>query len=137
MDFVVIRLLLDFGLLVLIWMVQLIIYPSFNYFEKDNLIRWHHKYTVRIGIVVMPLMIGQIAMSLMRVFTANTFCSVIDLTFVAGVWLSTFLQFVPMHNSISGGQIDARLVNKLIFSNWIRVFFWTSLFLFNLLVCFF
>jgi len=41
MSIPLIRLLFDFGLLVLIWLVQLVIYPSFLYYEQDNLKRWH------------------------------------------------------------------------------------------------
>ena len=44
-------LLVDAGLVVLIWMVQLIIYPSFLHYD-NNLVEWHHKYTSRIALIV-------------------------------------------------------------------------------------
>jgi len=128
------RLLLDFGLLILIWIVQLIIYPSFNYYEKSNLIKWHRQYTVRIGVIVMPLMIGQIAISLIRIFAIFTFHNFLDLILIIGVWLSTFLQFVPMHKSIENGIVCEKLKNNLISFNWIRVVLWTAIFLLNLYV---
>ncbi len=135
MDIAIVRLLLDFGLLILIWIVQLVIYPSFSYFEKDNLIKWHHVYTLRIGVLVMPMMIGQITISLIQIFTTYTFYNLIDLTLIVGVWLSTFLHFVPMHMNISKGIIDDKLKYKLVFYNWIRVFLWATIFLLNLYVC--
>jgi hypothetical protein len=36
MDINIIRLLFDAGLFVLIWMIQLSVYPSFLYYEKQN-----------------------------------------------------------------------------------------------------
>ncbi|MFT7429007.1 MAG: hypothetical protein ACI9IZ_001504, partial [Nonlabens sp.] len=35
------QLLVDFGLVVLIWIVQLIIYPSFLYYGSKTLNKWH------------------------------------------------------------------------------------------------
>ena len=51
----------DFGLLVLILMVQVIVYPSFLHFSKTNLIKWHQSYTPKITTIVAPLMIAQVA----------------------------------------------------------------------------
>ena len=46
------RLLFDSGLLVLILMVQLIIYPSFLRYPLKNLITWNNIYTKRIAVIV-------------------------------------------------------------------------------------
>ena len=35
------RVIIDFGAVVLIWMVQLVVYPSFTYFQKKELMDWH------------------------------------------------------------------------------------------------
>jgi hypothetical protein len=37
--------LLSFGLVVLIWLVQLIIYPSFGEIERGRFLLWHAGYT--------------------------------------------------------------------------------------------
>ena len=54
------RLLLDFGLCILIWMVQLVVYPSFLFFSFNNLFTWHKTYTKAIALIVIPLMLGQL-----------------------------------------------------------------------------
>ena len=62
------QLIVDFGLLVLIWIVQLIIYPSFLYYKSKNLMVWHQKYTERIAVIVLPLMLMQLAIAIYLVF---------------------------------------------------------------------
>jgi len=48
------RVAVDFGMLILIWLVQLIIYPSFQYSARESFIQWHEKYTGLITLVVLP-----------------------------------------------------------------------------------
>ena len=61
--------LVDFGLFILIWLTQLVIYPSFTYFREQDLTRWHRKYTRAISYIVMPLMLGQVGLHLdVRIF---------------------------------------------------------------------
>jgi hypothetical protein len=54
------RQLIDFGLVVLLWLVQWIIYPSFLQVAPERLVKWHAQYTQRMGYIVMPLMFGQL-----------------------------------------------------------------------------
>ena len=52
-----IRLLVDAGFIVLIWAVQLVIYPSFKFYSNANLLKWHRLYTKRVTVIVLPLML--------------------------------------------------------------------------------
>ncbi len=124
-----IRLLFDFGLLVLIWIVQLVIYPSFSEYKREDLMRWHKKYINRIAIVVMPLMIGQLSLVIVQVFRDLTSLNIISLVLVMMMWGSTFLQFVPIHNDISFGIVDRNLLHKLTNKNWLRTILWTVIFI--------
>lgn len=120
----------DAGLLVLIWMVQLIIYPSFLYYEIDNLIVWHKKYTRLITIIVAPLMFGQLGCSLYEVVDGFQFLSTIKLGLILLVWLSTFLYFAPTHGKISKGDFSHTTLHQLVNRNWLRTITWTLVFLF-------
>ena len=51
------RTVIDGGLLVLIWMVQRIVYPSFLEIHEDRLQAWHARYMPAIGSIVGPLML--------------------------------------------------------------------------------
>lgn len=129
-----IRLICDTGLFVLIWIVQLIIYPSFTYYEPKNLLIWHSLYTKRIALIVIPLMLGQLATVFLQLYLQFNWYSIISVILVLGVWLSTFLQFVPLHNHIANKAYSAETLYKLKLHNWLRTVLWSLLFI---LTCYF
>ena len=125
--------LVDAGLTVLIWMVQLIVYPSFVYYKTENLISWHQKYTLRIAIVVVPLMLFQLFYGLMISYYNPEINNIIYVSIVIFLWVFTFLGFAPLHFKISEGTFENKLLIKLINRNWIRTLLWSSLLLFRVL----
>ena len=127
MEFSVLRLLFDFGLVVLIWLVQLIIYPSFRYMDGQKLLFWHSKYSTRISLVVMPLMLGQLLITVLQLNEGSVISYIIALL-VLMVWILTFLYFVPLHNKISRDRIDDRTLYRLVSLNWWRTVIWTVIF---------
>ena len=122
------RLLLDFGLMVLIWMVQLLIYPGFAFYPEENLVKWHKKYTVRIALVVIPLMLGQLIITTYQLITYQGIYELLSIAVVLLLWCTTFLQFIPLHNSIGKSLEIVKSVEKLIRRNWTRTILWTFLF---------
>ncbi len=128
----IVKLLFDFGLLVLIWLIQIVVYPSFSYYQKNDLLQWHQKYTLRIGYVVMPLMIGQLCMAILEIIRKLTIFNTLILVLIVAVWLSTFLQFVPLHRKISSNTVNDDLVYQLVKRNWFRTVSWTVIFLLGL-----
>ncbi len=131
-----IRLLFDFGLVVLIWMVQLIIYPSFMYFRKTDLLSWHDIYTKRISIVVIPLMFGQLFLGIFQLVQALNFYTLVSMVLITAVWVSTFAQFVPMHHAISKGNTDGLVLKRLVQRNRLRTFIWSAIFILNAMALF-
>ncbi len=119
----------DAGLLVLIWMVQLIIYPSFLYYERNNLITWHKKYTGLITVIVAPLMFGQLGCSIYVLIDGFQFMSIVKLGLILLVWLSTFIYFAPTHGKISKGDFSETTLQQLVKLNWFRTFTWTLVFI--------
>ena len=98
------KLLIDFGLVILIWMTQLVVYPSFTYYDPDDLVRWHEKYTTAISILVMPLMLGQIAIHGYSMISGFSWLSLIAFVLVILTWVNTFFFAVPLHNLIGSNQ---------------------------------
>ncbi len=129
----VLRILVDFGLVILIWMVQLIIYPSFNYYSKTDLIQWHHIYTGRITIVVFPLMASQLGISIIQLAADPSIFHILYGVFVAFSWVITMALFVPMHNQLSSKDFDSKIPKNLVKFNWIRTIAWSLLFILSLL----
>ena len=123
------RLLFDSGLLVLILMVQLIIYPSFLHYPLKSLITWHNIYTKKIAIVVIPLMLGQLIVSILQVYEKQVFDTLSYATIVLFLWGITLFKFAPMHNLISQGSVSEQFLTKLVRLNWIRTILWFLLLL--------
>jgi hypothetical protein len=129
------KLISDSGLLILIWLVQLVIYPGFKYHSKDNLMKWHSVYTGRITIVVLPLMLSQLILSVWILLDYKwSVFSVINLSLVLLTWMSTFMVFVPLHHKIDEKSIHEkkRYVIKLINYNWFRTAIWSIIFILTL-----
>jgi hypothetical protein len=129
-----ISLLFDAGLVVLIWMVQLVVYPSFIYYKPENLIRWHQKYTAGIAVVVIPLMLAQLVLAIVTIFYQPNFTSIFTLVIVLFLWIFTFLSFAPLHFKISEGKHNQKLLHLLVKRNWLRTFLWSALLIFHLVL---
>jgi hypothetical protein len=121
------RLVLDVGLLVLIWMIQLIVYPSFLFYTAKELIAWHKMYTKAIALIVIPLMLGQLGIAIYQVFLVQNTYTLTSIILVVFLWGITLLKFAPMHQQISEGNTHVQLLKKLVQNNWIRTLIWTIL----------
>ena len=122
------RLLVDFGFVVLIWAVQLVIYPSFNYYSKENLFTWHKSYTARVTLIVLPLMFSQLILATIQLFSFQNWYSVSSILIIVILWLLTFLVFVPLHQGIDNEKPVKDACLKLVKINWSRTILWTLLF---------
>ena len=132
MDLQLIRLLLDFGLMVLIWIVQLVIYPGMCYYKSEDLGNWHKIYTGRIGVIVGPLMIAQLAIAILQFWFMQSVYTIVSLIVILIIWMLTFLIFVPLHNSIQPNRSCEEITNDLVRKNWWRTLLWSLLFLASL-----
>lgn len=53
------RNLIDFGIVIVVWFAQVIMYPSLAHIEREAFVSWHRKYSSRIALFVIPLLCGQ------------------------------------------------------------------------------
>ena len=121
------RLVLDVGLLVLTWMIQLIVYPSFLFYTAKELVTWHKIYTKTIALIVIPLMLGQLGITIYQVFLVQNTFTFTSIVLVVFLWGITLLKFAPMHQQISEGNTHIQLLKKLVQNNWIRTIIWNIL----------
>ncbi|WP_115463099.1 hypothetical protein [Winogradskyella aurantiaca] len=126
------RLLVDFGFAVLIWAVQLVIYPSFQYYPKKELITWHRKYTIRVTYIVLPLMFTQLILSIWQLVALVNWYTLLSVLLIGILWILTFMLFVPLHRRIDMGQPEANTCIKLVRYNWVRTLLWSIVFLISL-----
>ena len=116
----------DTGLAILIWLVQLIIYPSFSYIEAAPFKQWHNRYVRLISVVVSPLILLQLMVEVVHIFGHDLRWHRIVL--IALVLTSTYLFSVPAHRSLGRVGKEISIIAHLVLTNWIRTFIWTLLF---------
>ena len=118
-------LLISWGLVVLIWIVQLVHYPSFHYIDSAKFIDFHSHHSTSITIIVMPLMLAELTISFFLAYrTGFAPLESLALAMVVGVWLSTFLIQIPLHDQFSDGN-NSTIITKLVNTNWIRTILWS------------
>ncbi|QBG46895.1 hypothetical protein EGM51_05610 [Verrucomicrobia bacterium S94] len=123
----------DIGMVVLIWLVQLIIYPSFFLIDAGKFTAWHARYTRRISVVVMPLMIAQ-AVSTAVLLTRNADPGLkLETVGLIAAWTVTFSLSVPCHKKLQQSGKNDDVIRRLIFTNWFRTAAWTLVLLSGLL----
>ena len=116
---------ISWGLFVLIWVVQLVHYPSFAYIDEKQFETFHQHHTRSISFIVLPLMLVELGLAgILSVQHNFQWNYLVPLLLVLLLWGSTFLMQVPAHNSLAAGK-DLSTIRHLIQTNWIRTILWT------------
>ncbi len=120
--------LVAFGLMVLIWIVQLVVYPAFADIAVDGFRSWHARYTRAITWVVAPLMLAQVILAALLVFGRTNAATVAYAVLVVSTWLLTAFVSVPIHSALGSSGHDAARIRRLISTNWLRTGAWSVAF---------
>ena len=126
-----IRLSVDTGLFILVWLVQVIIYPSFAQIAKEKLMYWHRLYTQKILYFVGPMMFIQTGLIAWQIL-GDPLTYLADGLLLAGIWVNTFLIAIPIHEKIDREESLAGHLPLLLRVNRWRSWMWTGLFLISL-----
>ncbi len=119
----------SFGLVVLIWLVQVIIYPAFAEVAPERFVRWHAGYTRALTWIVAPLMLGQVALLGWLLIVRPSSWGFLAAGAVAVAWVATFALAVPAHDKLRANGLDESVIRRLVATNWIRTVAWTLAFL--------
>lgn len=116
----------------LIWYVQCVHYPSFVWVRSEDWRCFHHRHTGMTGLVVSPLMIGELVTGIaLLCLHPGWMAGWISMALLAVIWLNTFACMVPMHIRLER-HADAATMRRLVQSNWIRTIAWSLRLLFVL-----
>ncbi|MEM7574752.1 MAG: hypothetical protein AAF433_17740 [Bacteroidota bacterium] len=115
----------------LIWLVQLVHYPSFRYIGDFQAFHGHH--TSSISLIVGPLMLAELAISVYLAWSSSfQWQWLLPLLMVLLIWANTFFQAVPLHEKLAqqavvGADSTAmqEQIEALIRVNWPRTILWT------------
>ena len=115
----------SWALFVLIWLVQLIIYPGFIRIPAQYFIDYHRWYAKRIAMIVGPLMLAEVFLLIGWWWAGiDHSAAYVATLIVCIIWLSTFRIQVPIHNRLQNGK-DKDLIRQLVVTNWIRTSAWS------------
>ena len=109
-----------------IWVIQLVHYPSFHFVELKQYTTFQRFHMARISYVVIPAMLTELFTLILIVISMDqidnlVLASAILLIFI---WLMTAVFFSGVHQKLTLGY-DQTVVDKLVKLNWGRTLLWT------------
>ena len=107
-----------------IWVIQLLHYPSFHFINDQKYIEFQHFHMQRISIIVIPAMLTELASALLLAYFFESSLTIILLALLLGIWGITFIFFTNMHQKLTNG-FDPSIVDKLVKINWSRTALWS------------
>ena len=118
-----------------IWVIQIVHYPSFHFIEKELYTAFQKFHMNKISIIVIPIMLAELITGMMLFLDKSSKSPFLIVSFVILIliWLITGVFFSKAHNELMTGYQEL-VVNQLVVMNWIRTLLWTLRLL--LLTCF-
>jgi hypothetical protein len=111
----------------LIWFVQIVHYPLFLRIPSEKVALYAEEHSSRATLVVAPVMLVELAASLLLPFHGPPGVSALWLwallLMTAANFASTFFVQVPLHAKIARGDLES--IPVLVASNWLRTLLWT------------
>tara|TARA_X000001036_G_scaffold4436_1_gene3990 strand:+ start:710 stop:1117 length:408 start_codon:yes stop_codon:yes gene_type:complete len=109
-----------------IWVIQLVHYPSFNYVEKQRYSNFQSFHMMRISYVVIPVMLAELLTLVLLIYTMDEIeiALVLSGTILLMIWFITAIFFSGAHQKLTLGY-DKSVVRDLIKMNWSRTLLWT------------
>lgn len=109
----------------LIWLIQLIHYPSYKFMDSLKFTDYQNFHTTTITFIVGPIMAIELFSGLALMFYQKmNLLSAFNFSGLLLIWLATAFLSVPLHGKLSAGY-NLETINLLISTNWIRTILWT------------
>ena len=108
----------------IIWVIQLLHYPAFNFIKESDYVEFQHFHMQRISFIVVPVMILELFSAFMLVYYFRSNLLILCLIILLVIWLITFVFFTKLHQSLLGGY-NKITIDKLVQINWSRTVLWS------------
>jgi len=111
----------------LIWMVQVVHYPSFLYIDTKRYMSFQKFHMSKIGLLVGPLMIVELLTGIQLLYyqSFNAMYFNLSMLIMMGIWILTAIVFTSIHEKLTHG-FNEKLIFDLVNYNWIRTVLWTA-----------
>ncbi len=114
------------AMLGIIWLVQVLVYPAFQFVRADDFKSFHDHHMKKISIVVGPLMLIELGASFLWFLeNKNELQPQVSFFSVVLLWILTALVASPLHSQLQKKGYDKAVVSQLIATNWTRTLLWT------------
>ena len=108
-----------------IWVIQLVHYPSFKYVNESDYIIFQKYHMSNISNIVFPVMFTELITALIILFFGEkSLFFVLSLICLFLIWVMTGVLFTKYHSILKEGK-DLTIIEKMIKANWIRALLWT------------
>jgi len=109
-----------------IWVIQLVHYPSFHFVELKQYTTFQRFHMARISYVVIPAMLTELFTLILIVITMDQIDTlvIVSAILLIFIWLMTAVFFSGVHQKLTLGY-DQTVVDKLVKLNWGRTLLWT------------
>ncbi len=111
-----------------IWIIQLVHYPLFNYVGSEEFKVFHENHKILITPIVGIVMIVELVTSAIIIFQTpegiRKWTVIVGVLLLGVIWLSTALLQIKFHNMLSS-IYDENVLLILIKTNWIRTICWS------------
>ena len=110
----------------IIWVIQLVHYPSFHFIRKDIYVSFQKLHTDKIAIIVAPVMLIELITGILLIYmeTNINIVLIVSLVILLAIWILTAIYFYKAHQNLMSGY-NKEIINQLIKLNWIRTVLWT------------
>lgn len=109
-----------------IWVIQLVHYPSFHFVDKLRYPNFQSFHMRRISYVVIPIMLTELLTLILLIYTMDgmNISLVLSAIVLFLIWIITAAFFSGAHQKLTFGY-DKSVIDGLIKMNWSRTLLWT------------
>ena len=109
-----------------IWIIQLVHYPSFHFIELKQYTTFQRFHMSRISYVVIPAMLTELFTLILIIISMDQIDTLVlsSAILLIFIWLITAVFFSGVHQKLTLGY-DQTVVDKLVKLNWGRTLLWT------------
>lgn len=112
----------NYGMLGVIWLIQLSIYPGFGFIMPQRFRSFHAHHSLTLSTVLVPLMLIELVLAASLLVIGVPYgigWQWLLFLLVLAVWLMSFFVQLPLHQKLSDGY-DYEVISQLIRWNWVR-----------------
>ena len=120
---------IDLAMAAVAWLIYFCTYPDFARWRSENFREHHQSYTSRVGWVVGPLLVLQLAGHFLA---WRQGAPIIGLVFVALAWICTAIWSIPAHRRLQLEGYNLEVINHLTRSHIVRTLIWSALAIYSL-----